>query len=75
MTADGKWILAIDYSGKALTYKQNETTGLFSIFQEIILTNLTSEFSYGGAISDDHEWIMVSINNQIKIYNYNYSKS
>ena len=62
--------LAIDDLCKALIYSSSNST--YELFQNITLSSDTSLRSHGGAYTDDHEWIL-SIDNQIKVFNFNSS--
>ena len=71
ITGDAQYILAIDNLWTALIYSSNNST--YELFQNITLSSDTSLRSHGGAITDDHEWVVASIDNQIKVFTFNSS--
>ena len=60
ITGDGECILAIDNARKVLIYTSN-SSGMFEIFQTIVLSENTSHLSYAGAITDDKEMIVAGV--------------
>ena len=68
ITGDGHWLLTIDNDGNGLVYKLNNKTGNFSLFQTFILG---SESPYAGALTDNHQMLVLSDKNQIFIYKFN----
>ena len=71
ITGDAQYILAIDNLWTALVYFSNNST--YELFQNISLSSDTSLRSHGGAITNDHEWVVASIDNKIKVFTFNSS--
>ena len=69
MTGDAKYILSIDNHGKALIYFSNTST--YELLQTIPLSDYGSHRSRGGAITDDHQWLVASINDEVKVFVFN----
>ena len=73
ITGDGQYILAIDNYRQALIYFSNNS--VYELFQIITLSNDTSEVSHGGAITDDHQWMVASIGNEIQVFTFDSNNS
>ena len=70
ITADAKWILAVDEYGTAYVYTFNFETHEYDVHQSIHL----SYYLYAGAITDDHMWIVLGKDNGY-VYVYSYDGS
>ena len=56
-TADGEWLLVVEWSGTSRIYKNNPLTNKFQLFQII---TIDSYLSYAGALTDDHLWLVLT---------------
>ena len=57
VTADGQWIMVVDYYGYVRIYAYNSNNHLFELFQAISYDSDSSQ-SYCGALTDDHLWLI-----------------
>ena len=57
VTADGEWLLVVEYSGISRIYKFNPPTNKFQLFQTITIDN---QLSHAGALTDDHLWLVLT---------------
>ena len=73
ITGDGQYILGIAYNRKALLYHYENSTEQFEIFQTINLSTNTSHYCHGGAITDDHQWMVAGVSNKLEVFTFNES--
>ena len=73
ITGDAQFLLSIFCEREALIYHYSGITDAFEVFQTIILSNNSFDYSSAGAITDDHQWIIAGVNNTIKIFTFNES--
>ena len=57
VTADGEWLLVVEWNGINRIYNFNSLTNKFQLFQKITINHF---MSYAGAITDDHEWLVLT---------------
>ena len=57
VTADGEWLLAVEYDGISRIYKFDPLTDKFQLNQTI---TIDSSVSHGGALTDDHLWLVLT---------------
>ena len=57
VTADGEWLLVVEYSGISRIYKFNPLINKFQLDQTITIDN---QLSHAGALTDDHLWLVLT---------------
>ena len=57
VTADGEWLLVVEWDGTSRIYRFNPLTNKFQLFQTIAIDTY---FSHAGAITDDHERLVLT---------------
>ena len=69
ISGDGEWLIALDYNGAIFIYSYS------TIFVHQQTITLSDGFFQGGAISDDHQWLVFGkYTNNIYLYQFNGSK-
>ena len=65
ITENGKWILTTDEYGVVDIYKFNFKTHEYELYQSI-----PSSWTYSGAITDDHMWVVFGSYPSLYVYNF-----
>ena len=72
ITADGEWLLVVEYDGINRIYIFNPLTNQFQLNQTITIDNSRS---HAGALTDDHLWlVLTNYNDFVYIYTFNGSQ-
>ena len=69
VTADGEWLYVVPAAGNSSVYRYNFTTNRYELSQTL---NLTYLYNQAGAITDDHQWLIVPQDDGwVYIYTFN----
>ena len=72
ITADGEWLLVVDHSSFFYIYNYDHEENGFLLFQTLRINSNTNR---AGAITDDHQWLILTKNNgKVYVYAFNGTK-